>query len=169
MAFTTNNLVTKNKVEEPVKVSLPSSNLTKSEVEFLLMMIKESHFKGEHIQKIYKSDIRSMINYIQSNQNIMNNHKIINNEIWNNLLQLIKNDDNYKNINSHIETISIEYNIEIKNIIKDFLNYIIRYNKTVLSSKLFDFVEYIMHNPEANIDYTIKYTILNLHKLFHEK
>jgi hypothetical protein len=26
-----------------------------------------------------------------------------------------------------------------------------------------------MHNPEANIDYTIKYTILNLHKLFHEK
>lgn len=124
--------------------------------------------KIEYIQKIYKSDIRSMINYIQSNQNIMNNHKIINNEIWNNLIELIKNNDNYKNISSHIESISSEYNIEIKNIIKDLLNYIIRYKKTVLSSNFFDFVEYIMHNPEANIDYTIKYTILNLHKLFNE-
>ena len=46
---------------------------------------------------------------------------------------------------------------------------IIRYNKTLLSSKLFDFIEYIMHNPEANIEYTIKYTILNLQKLFNEK
>jgi DNA polymerase III delta prime subunit len=142
-------------------------------IEFInTVNIKENlnipRIKIEYIQKIYKSDIRSMINYIQSNQNIMNNHKIINNEIWNNLIDLIKNNDNYKNISSHIESISIEYNIEIKNIIKDLLNYIIRYKKTVLSSNLFDFVEYIMHNPEANIDYTIKYTILNLHKLFNE-
>lgn len=125
--------------------------------------------KIEYIQKIYKSDIRSMINYIQSNQNILNNHKIINNEIWNNLIELIKKDDNYKNITSHIESISIEYNIEIKNIIKELLNYIIRYKKTLLSSNMFDFIEYIMHNPEANIDYTIKYTILKLHNFFNEK
>jgi hypothetical protein len=65
MAFTTNNLVTKNKVEEPVKVSLPSSNLTKSEVEFLLMMIKESHFKGEHIQKIYELTLKLQTYYTQ--------------------------------------------------------------------------------------------------------
>ena len=143
-------------------------------IEFInLVNIKEKlnipRIKIEYIQKIYKSDIRSMINYIQSNQNIMKNHKIINNEIWNNLLELIKSNDNYINITSHIESISTEYNIEIKNIIKDFLNYIIRYKKIILSTKLFDFVEYIMHNPEANIDYTIKYTILNLHKLFNEK
>jgi len=65
MAFTTNNLVTKNKVEEPVKVSLPSSNLTKSEVELLLMMIKESHFKGEHIQKIYELTLKLQTYYTQ--------------------------------------------------------------------------------------------------------
>ena len=65
MAFTTNNLVTKNKVEEPVKVSLPSSNLTKSEVEFLLMMIKESHFRGEHIQKIYELTLKLQTYYTQ--------------------------------------------------------------------------------------------------------
>jgi hypothetical protein len=65
MAFTTNNLVTKNKVEEPVKVSLPSSNLTKSEVELLLMMIKESHFKGEHIQKVYELTLKLQTYYTQ--------------------------------------------------------------------------------------------------------
>jgi hypothetical protein len=65
MAFTTNNLVTKNKVEEPVKVSLPSSNLTKSEVEFLLMMIKESHFRGEHIQKVYELTLKLQTYYTQ--------------------------------------------------------------------------------------------------------
>jgi hypothetical protein len=65
MAFTTNNLVTKNKVEEPVKISLPSSNLTKSEVELLLMMIKESHFKGEHIQKVYELTLKLQTYYTQ--------------------------------------------------------------------------------------------------------
>ena len=65
MAFTTNNLVTKNKVEEPVKVPLPSSNLTKSEVELLLMMIKESHFKGEHIQKVYELTLKLQTYYTQ--------------------------------------------------------------------------------------------------------
>ena len=68
MVFTTNNLVTKNKVEEPVKVSLPSSNLTKSEVEFLLMMIKESHFKGEHIQKIYELTLKLQTYYTQKSR-----------------------------------------------------------------------------------------------------
>ena len=72
-------------------------------IEFInTVNIKENlnipRIKIEYIQKIYKSDIRSMINYIQSNQNIMKNHKIINNEIWNNLLELIKSNDNYINI-----------------------------------------------------------------------
>lgn len=142
-------------------------------IEFINMVnIKEKlnipKIKIEYIQNIYKSDIRSMINYIQSNQNIMINHKIINNEIWNNLLELIKSKNDCNSINKYIESISIEYNIEIKNIMKDFLNFIIRYKKNMLSSKLFDFVEYIMHNPEANIEHTIKYTILKLHKLFNE-
>ena len=65
MAFTTNNLVTKNKVEELSKAPLSSLNLTKSEVELLLMMIKESHFKGEHIQKIYELTLKLQTYYTQ--------------------------------------------------------------------------------------------------------
>ena len=37
------------------------------------------------IQKLYKSDIRSMINYMQSNQNLIGDQKVIDNIIWNEL------------------------------------------------------------------------------------
>ena len=47
------------------------------------------------IQKLYKSDIRSMINYIQSNQNIIEEHKVIDNSTWDNLTKLFKL-DNYR-------------------------------------------------------------------------
>lgn len=34
---------------------LPSGlNLNKDEVETLLIMVKEAHFKGEHVQKVYE-------------------------------------------------------------------------------------------------------------------
>ena len=125
-----------------------------------------SRKKIESIQKIYKSDIRSMINYIQSNQNTLNNHRVIDKDEWNKLLGLIKIDNNYNNIKKIIETISVEYNIEIKNLIKDFLNYIIRYKSQLLSLKLFEFIESIIHNPEANPEYITNYTILKLHSFF---
>ena len=52
------------------------------------------------IQKLYKSDIRSMINFMQSNQDIINfdnEFNIIDNDIWNNLLNmLIKRGNNTK-------------------------------------------------------------------------
>ena len=55
MAFTANNIKTQNnKEEEPLKASLPILSLSKTEVETLLTMIRESHFKGEHVQKVYE-------------------------------------------------------------------------------------------------------------------
>lgn len=54
MAFTAKNIQT-NKEEEPSKAPLSSStlNLTKEEVEVLLLTIKEMTFKGEHVEKVY--------------------------------------------------------------------------------------------------------------------
>ena len=55
MAFTANNIKTQNnKEEEPLKAPLPLLSLSKVEVETLLTMIRESHFKGEHVQKVYE-------------------------------------------------------------------------------------------------------------------
>ena len=103
------------------------------------------------IQKLYKSDIRSMINFMQSNQNLENGHlNIIDNEVWYELYKKILQREKIEKINSFIHSISINYNIDKKNIIKDFLNYIIKtYTKNV-NSKFLDFVENLIHSQNNN-------------------
>jgi DNA polymerase III delta prime subunit len=120
------------------------------------------------IQKIYKSDIRSMINYMQSNQHIINyDFYIIDNSVWENLylkcLELKRED-----IWNHIREISKKYNINKKNIIKDFLNYIIRNKEKIVTYKLLNFIENIMHFPECKQEYYINYTLLKLSLFFSE-
>lgn len=114
------------------------------------------------IQKLYKSDIRSMINYMQSNQNLIGNQQVIDNDVWNNLFNLFKSNKSKDIILKHFFDISKKYNIEIKNIIKDFLNYIIRFETNMVNSDLLNFIEFIMHIQEPNISYTLNYTILKL-------
>ena len=118
------------------------------------------------IQKLYKSDIRSMINYIQSNQNIIEEHKVIDNSTWDNLTKLFKLDNYRCKLNEAFEEISKEYNIEIKNIIKDYLNYIIRYKTEFVSSEFFKFTEFIIHLEEPVSEYIKNYTIERLRILF---
>jgi len=115
------------------------------------------------IQKLYKSDIRSMINFIQSNQNFENEPlNIIDNEVWDELYTKILHKEKMEILNNFIHSISINYNIDKKNIIKDFLNYIIKtYTKNV-DSKFLDFVENLMHSQNQNNNTHINYLISKL-------
>ena len=121
------------------------------------------------IQKIYKSDIRSMINYMQSNQDIINyDFYIIDNNVWENLYCKcveLKSED----IWNYMKEISKKYNINKKNIIKDFLNYIIRNKEKVVSSKLLNFTENILHFSECKQQYYINYVLLKLSIFFSEE
>jgi len=118
------------------------------------------------IQRLYKSDIRSMINYMQSNQNLIHDHKVIDISVWKNLTKLLQNKKTYKETNQKLEEISIEYNIEIKNIIKDYLNYIIRYKIKFINKDFLNFVEFIMHLHEPKTEYIKNYFVERLHKSF---
>jgi DNA polymerase III delta prime subunit len=101
------------------------------------------------VQKLYKSDIRSMINFMQSNQDILDsNYKIIDNNVWNNLLHTIISNKSIPSLIDHISNISTTYNIDKKNIINDFLNYIIRENKSLLNASILNIIENIVHNPD---------------------
>ena len=115
------------------------------------------------IQKLYKSDIRSMINFMQSNQNLENESlNIIDNEVWDVLYKKILQHEKMDNLNNFIQSISINYNIDKKNIIKDFLNYIIKtYTKNV-NSKFLDFIENLMHSQNQNNNTHINYLISKL-------
>lgn len=115
------------------------------------------------IQKLYKSDIRSMINFIQSNQNLENDSlNIIDDEVWDELYTKILEREKLDNLNNFIHSISINYNIDKKNIIKDFLNYIIKTHTKNVNSKFLDFVENLMHSQNQNNNTHINYLITKL-------
>ena len=114
------------------------------------------------IQNMYHSDIRSMINYIQSNQLSINNTdqpiNIITNEVWEKLLTIFTNNTTtLNNIDKYVVTISTTYNIDKKNIVKDFLNYIIRNKKVKLTVDFCCFVENILHSQYSNSNIYMNY------------
>jgi replication factor C subunit 3/5 len=118
------------------------------------------------IQKIYKSDIRSMINFMQSNQDLVKyseqDIKIIDNNIWDTLIEMLKNNEKLENIQIFIHNVSIQYNIDKKNIIKDFFNYIIRNHADYLSIEFLNFVENVMHSQIQNNNIYINYSLSRL-------
>jgi len=116
------------------------------------------------IQQLYKSDIRSMINFIQSNQKL-NGNFIIDKDVWIKLLNKIKMKEDLKIITEYIHYISINYNIDKKNIIKDFLNYIIKNHTEYITGKFLDFVENLMHSQNQNTNIHINYSISKLSSL----
>jgi replication factor C subunit 3/5 len=120
------------------------------------------------IQQLYKSDIRSMINFMQSNQNITDaDFNIIDDSIWKALFEMIKSKRPMKELTSFINKTSVKYNIDKKNIMKDFLNYIIR-NKgdQIMCFDFLNFVENIMHFEDCkNSDY-VNYSLTRMSSLF---
>jgi replication factor C subunit 3/5 len=117
------------------------------------------------IQKLYKSDIRSMINFMQSNQNTSNNQAtlfIIDNDVWIGLIKMINKREKVDKIKSYVDNISIQYNVDKKNIIKDFLNYIIRNHVEHVDNNLLNFIENLMHSQTQNNDIHIYYSLSKL-------
>ncbi len=119
----------------------------------------------ENIQQNYKSDIRSMINFIQTNQDNKDKINIIDDTIWKTLIYKISKRE--KNIYNYIINLTNNYNIDNKNIIKFFLNYIIQNNSEIINSEFLDFVENIMHSTITNNKIFINYALTKLQKFIH--
>lgn len=118
------------------------------------------------IQKLYKSDIRSMINFMQSNQHITDDEfNIIDETVWAELYTKIASQSNMNSIIAFINTTSSKYNIDKKNIIKDFLNYIIRHKEEHVSPMFLNFVENIMHFEDSKSSHIINYSLSKLSSL----
>jgi len=110
------------------------------------------------IQKMFKSDIRSMVNYIQSNQYDINIKKVVNDELWNNLSITIKHKDD-RNTKQYVEYIQTEYAMSDIIIIKQYINYLIYNKKDLLCADFLNFCEYIIHVQAPNAEYLRNYFI----------
>jgi replication factor C subunit 3/5 len=113
------------------------------------------------IQQLYKSDIRNMINFMQSNQN-NSDVMVLGKDIWEKIYLLIHNKSNINEINKFINSLTVEYNINKKNIIKDFINYIIRNKPEIVTTSFLLFVENLIHNTDCKISYYFNYAIYQL-------
>ena len=156
-------------------IRLHFNQLPKDDIIKFLQNISEteklnlSHKMLSNIQLLYKSDIRSMINFMQSNQDIVKNQSnteyiisIIDNNVWENFINKLVNREKIDIMYSYSHLISIKYNIDKKNIIKDFLNYIIRNKPTILSDKFLNFAENLLHSHSINNDTYIFYSLSRL-------
>ena len=110
----------------------------------------------KHIQCRFGSDIRSMINFMQSNQHAIHQFKILQNDTWNSLIS----ESSAVNIVKRFRCISREYGIDPRNLIKQFLNHVIRVHADLVTASLLNNVEYVMHNQDCKSDYVLNYISL---------
>ena len=122
----------------------------------------------DYIQNLYKSDIRSMINYIQINYNNFfktNVEHIITNDLYEEIIKRFKK-GNIVKIIDFINNINIKYNISKINLIKNFLKYLIKTKTYVMKEEWINVLKFIFHNDTSMEDDVLFYTIYTLTELY---
>jgi DNA polymerase III delta prime subunit len=114
------------------------------------------------IQTIYNSDIRSMINFIQLNQNLNEwGNSILISTVWEKLHELLKTAITQE-VLAYIHHICVQYNMDKKNIIQTYFNYIIRNHGYLITPKYLNIVTNIIHATDVNIENILNYFCNNL-------
>jgi replication factor C subunit 3/5 len=111
------------------------------------------------IQNMYQSDIRSMINFLQLNQNLTEwTDSIIHSGVWSKMhTMLTLEQSSISDINTYIHQISIQYNMDKRQIIQSYFYHIIRNCSEIVSSEFLDIMEACLHNYDVDIDNLIEY------------
>jgi len=155
------------KIDESLKnefIAIRFNQLPKTEIHHFIRDIchKEnieiSDSVIDTVQQLYDSDIRSMINFIQLNQSSNKLEKnIITNTLYDKIYRQLVEQVSIHEFLEFIRTISIQYNTDKRNIIKNFLQYMICFQSTVVTSEFLNIAEFIIHNIEAPIDTSLEY------------
>jgi replication factor C subunit 3/5 len=144
---------------------------------------EQLHLSDENlvaIQQQFHSDIRSMINYIQTNQDDLQNLHVITHSVWDTLIGLFQNHwgggggdgdgdavGNVSHIISYFREISSKYYMDPRAIIKQFLYYIVRHRTNeFVTSDILHSIEHIIHLHHIRTEYIIHYFILKFRDYF---
>jgi replication factor C subunit 3/5 len=119
------------------------------------------------IQRQFHSDIRSMINYIQTNQENLQDLHVISNTVWDNMVVLFQKSNAPDDISRYFREISSTYCIDPRTIIKQFLYYIVRHRATeFVTTDILNSIEHIIHLHHIRTEYIIQYFILKFQGYF---
>lgn len=123
------------------------------------------------IQKKFNNDIRSMINFMQSNHNSFDNFFIDEKtfeEFYSKIKTISKNNDKKNNhcidltdLNAFIDTLSEKYKIDKKWVIKDFIGYLIKNHEEIITKTFLNMISNIIHIQDCKNTHYINYFLLN--------
>lgn len=162
------------KIDEPLKnefISVRFNQLPEKDIiHFIETIVKKEEIKISKsdiytIQSMYKSDIRSMINFLQLNQNFKLNEwnkNILNPDVLNRLHNMFYEKIKQIDIMNEIYKISRHYNIDKKHLLHSYLNHIVRLKLLPITPKVIEIIKKTVHTVNAEMDDVIIYLIENL-------
>jgi len=166
------------KIDESLKnefICIRFNQLPKSDIYHFIRDIAEkediaiSEKEIDAIQTMYHSDIRSMINFLQLNQNFRIqtwNIQVMDSQIFDQLHGMFSEcrdpntvEDRIKQIVLFIYQTSVKHNTDSRHILYKYFNYIIR--REDLSSEYLTKMEYVVHNTTAPMHDVLRYLCLS--------
>jgi len=122
------------------------------------------------IQRQFHSDIRSMINYIQTNQDNLQELNVITDNVWDNMVVLFRKSsasDDVSHITTYFREISSKYYMDPRTIIKQFLYYIVKHRADeFVNTDILNSIEHIIHLHHIRTEYIVHYFILKIRVYF---
>ncbi len=122
----------------------------------------------QNIKSVYKSDIRSMINFLQSNHTQMDGFslRIISQKFWQKLFdKFVDKKHTKQEIEVFIQDNCVLFNVNIVTFLKNFMLYIIRNRLNEINIDFLDIVKNVMHNIDTNENYLLNYFIIQFLEL----
>jgi replication factor C subunit 3/5 len=161
------------RIDESLKnefIAVRFNQLPKIEITGFLQQIAEkenielSVVAIDTIQQLYKSDIRSMINFIQLHQSgLIWDNNIITDDIYQYIYKLLTIDKS--NIDAfllYVHKISIQFNTDKRNLLNQFFNYILRKMPEICTPPFLNMAECVIHaTVDTNLDDVLRYVFHN--------
>lgn len=107
---------------------------------------------------MYQSDIRSMINFIQLNQNLQKwSGHIIHSGVWETMKSMIHDGSiSFGELSEFVHNNSIQYNMDKKILLRCYFNYLLRNYPEIITCEYLIIIEECIHN-DANIEDILRY------------
>ena len=162
------------KIDESLKnefIAIKFNQLPKQEIhDFIRHVIRSEKMEIsdeviDTIQTRFKSDIRSMVNFIQLNQNIINwNENIITDQIFHEIHRILVERVPVSTFLQFFQETSETYNIDKISILKMYFNYLISKESDYINRHVLHVMENVLHINDVDIQTVLKYVSTNIHK-----
>jgi replication factor C subunit 3/5 len=155
------------------------NQLPKREIDQFILSIAEKenlHVTPEWIdtiQSMYHSDIRSMINFMQlhltpthAGVTKTSFREILSNQTWDQLYHILScpSETTAKDALMFIHTISSKFNIDKRNLLNSFFNYLVRNHPEIIQKEILDIMGEVVHSIDTPMEYLLRYLIGHFRK-----